>query len=196
MPGYHKYVFDTERRQLVGNFEAMYQAEDAEGFDSWFERDLVKELRKPISHTLLSQYNFVRILDVGCGKGTFTHLLKKRNNQVVGIDLSPTAIEKARHSFPDIDFRCGDISQIDASEEKFDLVLVMGTFAYIEDWSKALETIAGLTRWFYVAEYIPPNPIGFVKSPQHLIGEVEKHFNIRTKVLLDDVHCLLLSELK
>jgi 2-polyprenyl-3-methyl-5-hydroxy-6-metoxy-1,4-benzoquinol methylase len=81
MPGYHKYVFDTERRQLVVTLRQCTRRKTPKVSTAWFERDLVKELRKPISHTLLSQYNFVRILDVGCGKGTFTHLLKKRNNQ-------------------------------------------------------------------------------------------------------------------
>lgn len=194
MAGYHKYVFDTDKREFVGQFEAMYQAEDSEGFDSWLERDL-RELRKTISYTILSAYSFSRILDIGCGKGTFTHLLKKLNNQVVGIDLSETAIRKAKESFPDIDFRCGDVCDV-ARGGKFDLVIVMGTFAYVAEWPRVVQTIAGVTRWFYVAEYIPPNPIGFVKSPQHLITEVEKHFTIRTKVLLDDVHCMLFAEVK
>ena len=183
MQPYHKYVFDTAKRQFIGKLEEMYQAEDSEGFDSWFERDL-RHLRKKISYAILSAYNFSRILDVGCGKGTFTHLLKKQNNQVVGIDISETAIRKARESFPDIDFRCGDVHELAGGGEKFDLVIVMGTFAYVEGWPRVVETIAGMTRWFYVAEYIPPNPIGFVKSPDHLITEVGKHFVIRTKVLL------------
>ena len=108
MPGYHKYVFDTDKREFVGEFEKMYQAEDSQGFDSWLERDL-RPLRKTISYAILSAYNFSRILDIGCGKGTFTHLLKKQNNHVVGIDLSETAIRKAQASFPDIDFRCQNI---------------------------------------------------------------------------------------
>lgn len=195
MPGYHKYVFDIEKRGFIGKFEEMYQAEDSEGFDSWFERDL-RPLRKAISYAILSAYNFSRILDIGCGKGTFTHLLKKQNNHVVGIDSSKTAIRKAKESFPDIDFRCMSVYDIYSLGEKFDLVAVMGTFAYVEGWPKAVGTIAGMTRWLYVAEYIPHNPIGFVKWPSHLISEVERHFIIKTKVLLDDVHCMLFAEVK
>ncbi len=71
-----------------------------------------------------------------------------------------------------------------------------GTFAYVDGWPKVVETLAGMTRYFYVAEYIPPQPIGFVKSPNHLITETEKHFVIRTKVLLDDEHCMLFAEVR
>lgn len=133
----------------------MYRAEDVEGFDSWFERDL-RDLRKTISYTILSAYNFYRILDVGCGKGTFTRLLKRHNNRVIGIDISETAIRRAKESFPDIDFRCMNVHDIDSPGEAFDLVVVMGTFAYVDNWPKVVETIATMTRWFYVAEYIPP----------------------------------------
>lgn len=193
MPGYHKYVFDTENRKFIGKFEEMYRAEDSEGFDSWQERDL-RHLGKTISYTILSAYNFSTILDIGCGKGTFTHLLKRHNNQVIGVDSSETAIRKARESFPDIDFRCMNAHDVSLLGGPFDLVTVMGTFAYVEGWQAVVRTIAGMTRWFYVAEYIPPNPIGFVKSPDELIATVETWFSLRTKVLLDDVHCLLLAE--
>jgi len=36
--------------------------------------------------------NFDSLLDIGCDKGVFTHLLKKRNNTVLGTDISETAI--------------------------------------------------------------------------------------------------------
>jgi 2-polyprenyl-3-methyl-5-hydroxy-6-metoxy-1,4-benzoquinol methylase len=194
--GYHKYVFDVQQRTFVGKFEEMYQAEETEGFDSWHERDL-RHLRKTISRTILDAYSFGRILDLGCGKGLFTQFLKKQNNHVVGIDVSPTAIRKARESFADIDFRCMSIESLATLEQTFDLAVVMGTFAYVADWPRVIDVLATMTRYFYVAEYIPrPDPIGFVKSPDRLISEVARHFVIRTKVLLDDEHCLLLAEVR
>ena len=193
MPGYHRYVFDTENRTFVGKFEEMYRAEDAEGFDSWFERDL-RHLRKRLSYQILNAYNFERVLEIGCGKGTFTHLLKKRNNSVLGVDSSSTAVRKAQQSFADIDFRCIDAQDVGTLQETFDLVVVMGTFAYIDGWQGVVAEIAKMTRWLYVAEYIPQDPIGFVKSATDLVVEIEKHFLIRTKILLNDDQCLLLAE--
>ena len=195
MNAYHPYVFDTENRSFVGRFEEMYRAEDKDGFDSWFERDL-RPLRKQISLAVLDGYSFSRILDVGCGKGTFTHLLKKRNAHVVGIDSSETAIAKAAAAYPDIDFRAMDVDRLSALEETFDVAVVMGTLAYIENWPHALSTLARMTKWIYIAEFIPSDPIGFVKSSSRLVAEIEKHFHIRTKILLDDDHTLVFGEVR
>ena len=195
MNAYHPYVFDTENRSFVGRFEEMYRAEDKDGFDSWFERDL-RPLRKQISLAVLEGYSFSRILDVGCGKGTFTHLLKKRNTRVVGIDSSATAIAKAAAAYPDIDFRAVDVDRLSALGESFDAAVVMGTLAYNENWPRALWTLARMTQWIYIAEFIPPDPIGFVKSSSGLVAEIEKHCHIRTKILLDDDHTLVLGEVR
>lgn len=70
---YHKFVFDTENRLFVGDFETMYQQEDVQNFDSWFQDDM-NHLTKRLVLTLLGQYNFNSVLDFGCGKGTFTLL--------------------------------------------------------------------------------------------------------------------------
>jgi len=194
MGDYHDYVFDVAGRRLVGDFEAMYQAEDTSGFDSWHERDL-RPLRKQIAREILNEQNFSSILEIGCGKGTFTHLLKKRNNRVVATDLSPTAIARAQQSYGDIDFRAMTIDEVCAMDDRFDLVIVMGTFAYVENWKDCVALLPKLAPSFFVAEYIPPDPIGYVKSIEELVGTVGKHFNISTKVVIDDVHCMLMASL-
>lgn len=79
MEKYHKFVFNKANRKFVGKFEDMYQNEDIEGFDSWYSSNLT-HIPKRIHYAILGQYNFNSILDFGCGKGAFTHLLKKSNN--------------------------------------------------------------------------------------------------------------------
>ena len=44
------------------------------------------------------------ILDVGCGTGHHVDLLSQQNLKVVGIDISPSMIQKAKTNFPDKDF--------------------------------------------------------------------------------------------
>ena len=79
---YHRYVFDTKKGKFVGDFETMYKTEDIEEYDSWQSSNLT-HLPKLIHYQVITLYNFNRIMDLGCGKGAFTHLLKKRNNYVL-----------------------------------------------------------------------------------------------------------------
>jgi len=101
MAEYHSYVFDQENRSFVGKFEDMYRAEAEKGFDSWNQDD-ARHLDKQFCLDVLAQYNFNRILDVGCGKGMVTQYLKKENNHVLGIDLSESALRVVKTRFPDI----------------------------------------------------------------------------------------------
>ena len=48
------------------------------------------------------------ILDVGCGTGHHVDELSQKNLKVVGIDISPSMIKKAKENFPDRDFSVGD----------------------------------------------------------------------------------------
>ena len=48
------------------------------------------------------------ILDVGCGTGHHVDLLSQQNLKVVGIDISPSMIKKAKENFPGKDFSVGN----------------------------------------------------------------------------------------
>src|SRR4029077_20616927 len=106
--GYHRFVFDAERRRLVRAFGGMFQAAASEVCDSWHQDD-VRQLSKQVSLATLSDYNFARVLDVGCGKGAFTRWLQRANNEVVALDISETALRVARGRYPGIDFRQADL---------------------------------------------------------------------------------------
>jgi 2-polyprenyl-3-methyl-5-hydroxy-6-metoxy-1,4-benzoquinol methylase len=48
------------------------------------------------------------VMDAGCGNGSFISLFQDRNWQLHGSDLSPTGIEIARKTFPNINFFLAD----------------------------------------------------------------------------------------
>lgn len=182
MSPYHKYVFDEEKRIFLGDFDEMYQNEEIENYDSWNQNTLI-ELDKKISLAIIDQYNFSSILDIGCGKGAFTHLLKRKNNTVMGIDISETAINRAKSKYPDIEFKVLDANKILELNDKFDLVLNMETLSYIRDWKELISDISAMTRYFYLSLFIPDNPIGYIKSIDELSEIVENHFNITHKLV-------------
>ncbi|MBI4821937.1 MAG: methyltransferase domain-containing protein [Deltaproteobacteria bacterium] len=48
------------------------------------------------------------ILDLGCGLGDSTDHLARQGRKVVGIDLSPRLVARARERFPNVTFEVGD----------------------------------------------------------------------------------------
>lgn len=188
---YHQYVFNTKKRAFVGKFEQMYFNETKENYDSWFQEDISK-LKYAISLNILNQYNFNSILDLGCGKSAFTNLLKKKNNKVLGIDISKTAIKKAKSKYPTIQFKVLSTNKIPSLNKKFDLVVVMDLLSYIKNWKELINNISHITKYIFVLLFIPKNPIGFVKSFEDLSEEVEKYFTIITKIINETENSIMI----
>lgn len=190
MAKYHKYVFDLENRKLVGDFETMYQNESKENFDSWHQDDS-RQLQRKIDLAILEDYNFNHILDIGCGKGSLTHILKKKNNTVVGLDISQTAVDIVSERFPDINFICSDVNTVSNYTHIIDnmggvnLVFTSEVFSYIENWKELLNEISKTTDYFMISLYIPENPIGFIKTEDELVNEISKSFEIIEHISLN-----------
>ena len=109
---YQKYIFDTGQKKFIGEFEQMYKAEKTERFDSWYQDD-VNFLDKQLCLQLVKQSNFNTIVDIGCGKGALTHLMKTQDNTVFGLDISLEAVSIARKRYKDIEFFSVDIKHPD-----------------------------------------------------------------------------------
>ena len=193
MADYHKYVFDRGKRQFVGQFEKMYMNEVVENFDSWCQDDS-RQLTRRIALSILEEWNFRTIIDVGSGKGALTSLLKKRNNHVVGFDKSATAVGIAKSRFFLIDFEDIDANNIEVLDnqlqnkqklwEGIDLVFTSECLSYLENWREFLKIVSHYANFLMVSLYIPKNPIGFVKSQQELEDEIKSHFDIIESIKL------------
>ncbi len=73
-----------------------------------------------------------RALDIGCGAGSDARWLAEQGFQVVGIDLAPLAIERARGAPPpsagSVEFHCLDFLKEPVPSGPFDLVFDRGCF--------------------------------------------------------------------
>ena len=194
MAGYHKYVFDADKREFVGSFEEMYQNEQIDNFDSWHQEGS-RQLQRKIALSILEEYNFQSIVDVGSGKGALTHLLKKRNNQVIGLDISPTAVEQAKARFPDIQFSSIDVNDSDKFElflKDFlkshvgggSLIFTAECLSYLSNWKDFIQVASRNIDYLMVSLFIPKDPIGFVKTAKELELEICKHYEIIESVHL------------
>ena len=84
---------------------------------------------------MLQGRNYARVLEIGCGNGCFTRLLAGIAGQVVALDISPTAIARARAvtaGLGEIDFRVANIMDYDPrSEGPWDLIVLSETIYYL-----------------------------------------------------------------
>jgi len=97
-----------------------------------------------------------KVLDLGCGTGENAIFLAQNGFSVVGIDLVPSAIEKAKQKAKglglEIDFSVGDALHLRFHSDEFDSVIDSGLFhifddkrrlAYIDQIAKVLRPEGG-----------------------------------------------------
>lgn len=145
------------------------------------------------------------ILDLACGTGTVSLLLRKRGYDVVGVDLSDAMLKVARKKAADaglnIPFHCQDAAQLKL-KEKFDLcVCLYDSLNYILDDDLLLAAFRGVRRSLqpggiflfdlnslysfqqelFTQESTTASPIGYCWqshfNPVARVAEVQMHFD-------------------
>jgi len=94
-------------------------------------------------HTTLATNKI--LLEIGCGKGTGTRLIKKyfKPEKVYGVDVDAEVIEKAKKKTksPNIIFSAGDAAKLPYKDKMFDAVFDFGVIYHITDWKQCLREI-------------------------------------------------------
>lgn len=90
-----------------------------------------------------------RIIDIGCGPGNSTAVLKKRypDAEVIGADNSENMISAAKEKYPDIDFLLCDASkELGNITGKFDIVFSNACIQWVPDHPKLLREMLSLLK--------------------------------------------------
>lgn len=74
-----------------------------------------------------------RVLEIGCGTGYLLNSLEPSFG--VGVDISSSMIELARHKYPSLVFINADAEELQL-DEKFDYIVISDTLGYLEDIQK------------------------------------------------------------
>lgn len=95
--------------------------------------------------TLSPAHDVQRLLEVGCGTGAYTALLRSRfpEAEVVALDISATMIEQARlrPTCQDVRFEVGDITQ-GVAWGAFDLITANASLHWLDDLPVTLSLLA------------------------------------------------------
>lgn len=103
------------------------------------------------------------VLDIGCGVGfTSSYIAEKYGIRVVGVDIRPHMVERARQYAKDaqldsfVSYEVADAQDLPLSDNVYDIVICESVLAFIPDQKKALQ------EWIRVAK--PGAYVGFTES--------------------------------
>jgi len=80
-----------------------------------------------------------KVLDLGCGTGSFTERLARRFPQVIGLDISPKCIASASRRYGHIRFATGDMEALPYPDRSFDIVTLFGVLHHFPRIADALQ---------------------------------------------------------
>ena len=83
-----------------------------------------------------------RLLDVGCGAGQLLKAAADRGLETVGVDISDVAIDIARKTSPDSEFKVGEGDRLDFPDGHFDYVVCLGALEHFPDMAAAVRDMA------------------------------------------------------
>ena len=85
------------------------------------------------------------VLDAGCGTGRVAIELSRRGVAVVGVDADASMLATARSRAPQIDWRRGDLADLDLPEH-FDVVVMAGNVPLFTEPGTEAALVAGCAR--------------------------------------------------
>ena len=93
---------------------------------------------------MLPDFKGKRVLDLGCGYGWHCiYAMENGASSVVGVDISHKMLEvaKGKTHFPQIEYECCAIEDVDFPEESFDVILSSLAFHYVADYENLIKKI-------------------------------------------------------
>ena len=79
----------------------MYKGYD----DPWNQSDISYSISRSVNLINLNKYNISSVVEFGCGLGYFSNMINTHTrSKVTGVDISQSAIDKAKLKFPELNF--------------------------------------------------------------------------------------------
>lgn len=159
---------------LSNQYEYSYQDSNPDHHHSY----LISPLLNLIYLAKPSGISKPRVLDIGCGNGSLSHLIAQQGYDVVGVEESESGIKFARLSFPDCQFIQSSIYNLPYSELENSVDIVIST-EVIEHLFYPRELLKAARKC------LKPNGSLILTTPYHgylknvalaLSGKMDNHF--------------------
>jgi SAM-dependent methyltransferase len=123
-----------------------------------FYANLIKRQLKLSSRNMSD----LRVLEIGCGTGTWTYLFPGVK-RFVGVDISPGMVLRAQTKYPEATFICTDVKsfleQEIAAGNTYDIILSSSFLHHLYDIDEILDLINQVLTGTYLAIHEPMKPL-------------------------------------
>lgn len=127
--------------------------------DPWNMESDLERLRFERTNALVAKHfpNCRSILEIGCGEGHQSEYLQQVCDELYGIDVSATAVERAQQRLPNAKFAVGDIfgQPWGQDADRFDLVVACEVLYYVADIEKTVAEMSRLGKACLVTIFAP-----------------------------------------
>lgn len=145
-------------------YEARNEKSPREGY--------LREHWRPLIAATISQYcKDKTVLDLGCGGGTYTAIIAKYTDRVLGVDISRVMLSYAKNKHSNLNLALADAHHIPLKTESMDTVVCIGLFEYIVP-TTVLEEINRVLNRDGICIIQCPNKFSAVRVPYKLILRV------------------------
>ena len=109
-----------------------------DGYDGWAttydgEDNGCFPMRDDLLAPLLDRLAPSRALDAACGTGAVVQQLVARGHDVIGVDISPAMLARARKAVPEARFVIGDLRHLPLPDDDVDHVACSLVLAHVSD---------------------------------------------------------------
>lgn len=148
------------RKEIIQDF---WRARSQAPTIRWTSNELLTFEIDYINERLASPYKGIGVLDLGCAHGELSRLITKKGDYLLGVDYIPDfsdSFNATNNHF----FTCSDVVDF-VSDQKFDLVLLMGVVQYLEvdEEQRVYDHISGM---------LSENGIAVLKNQVGIEGEI------------------------
>jgi ubiquinone/menaquinone biosynthesis C-methylase UbiE len=147
--------WDNRARQYGGQY----------GLDKEFNKMKVRR-KIEVANQHVSLSSPVKLLEVGCGTGIYTDELRKMNNEMIAVDISPKMMAVAIKKCPDIKFVQMDARKLSFGTCNFDVVFSAFLLQHVHAKVVVAEMHRVLKVGGYMVAFVPNilNPIHYGRA--------------------------------
>lgn len=160
----HKYQdYVIKDGHFVGRFEEMYRHFD----DPWHQSEprVAQESYSRWATILhIRRFGIGSLVECGAGLGNFTHLITEETGaRVTGIDISETAVRKARTSYPNLRFEVDTVANLSRYRDHEAVLFAEITWYLLDQFDSVIEIL----RSDFAGKYFLHNLVFYKRGQQY-----------------------------